>query len=189
MLTSTIVRFMRPQFHIASLFTLGSTSPSGDRDQSAGVAPPADRAVAIPAEPVAVSTQPNDHSDENASPQAHAVLAAMDELKQAIVASDTPRLARIWTDAYTFVNPHGALVPRTQRLANFVSGITRIDVIDGERETTVRVYAEMAVVQNLFMLRGRFSGVPTHTDLRGTFVWVRRLNHWRLLTNQLTPVR
>ena len=36
--------------------------------------------------------------------------------------------------------------------------------------------------------QGPFSGAPTDTDLRGTFVWVRRDGRWRLLTNQLTPV-
>ena len=54
--------------------------------------------------------------------------------------------------------------------------------------TTVRVDGDVAVVQNLSTLRGRFSGQATDTDLRGTFVWERRDGRWRLVTNQLTPV-
>jgi ketosteroid isomerase-like protein len=63
-----------------------------------------------------------------------------------------------------------------------------VEVIVNEREITVLGIGDMAVVQNLSTLRGTFSGQPTETDLRGTFVWVRRNGSWRLVTNQLTPV-
>jgi ketosteroid isomerase-like protein len=122
------------------------------------------------------------------SPQELAVRAAMDDFKQAIIDADVDELARTWTDDYTFINPQGVLVTRAQRLANLASGNTDVNVIDNEREITVRVYGDMAVVQNLSTLRGRFNGVPTDTDLRGTFVWVRRHGRWQLLTNQLTAV-
>ena len=112
----------------------------------------------------------------------------MESYKQAILAGDVGELARMWTDDYTFINPQGVLVTRAQRLANFASGNTNVGVIDDEREITVRVYGDMAVVQNLSTLRGTFSGAPTDTDLRGTFVWVRRAGRWQLVTNQLTPV-
>jgi len=78
-------------------------------------------------------------------------------------------------------------VTKAQRLANFASGSTTVGVIDDEREITVRVIGDMAIVQNLSTLRGTFSGQPAATDLRGTFVWVRRNGAWRLVTNQLTP--
>ena len=92
------------------------------------------------------------------------------------------------TDDYTFINPQSAIVTRAQRLANLASGNTDVSVIDDEREITVRVYGDMAVVQNLSTLHGRFNGVPTDTDLRGTLVWIRRDGRWRLVTNQLTAV-
>ena len=80
------------------------------------------------------------------------------------------------------------LVTCEQRIANLTSGNTNVQIIDNEREITIRVYGDMAVVQNLSTLRGTFSGAPTDTDLRGTFVWVRRNGQWRLVTNQFTPV-
>ena len=116
------------------------------------------------------------------------MLAAMEALKQAIIDADVAELARTWTDDYTFINPQGAIVTRAQRLANLASGNTDVSVIDDEREIAVRVYGDMAVVQNLSTLHGRFNGVPTDTDLRGTFVWIRRDGRWRLVTNQLTAV-
>ena len=122
-------------------------------------------------------------------PRETAVLAALETYKQAILDSDTAALARIWTENYTFINPQGAIVSREQRLANIGSGSTDVQIIDNEREITVRLFGDMAVVQNLSTLHGTFGGVPTDTDLRGSFVWVRRGGAWKLVTNQLTAVR
>jgi len=124
----------------------------------------------------------------NRSPQERAVLDALAEYKQAVLASDTFALKRIWTDDYNFINTRGVLVTRAQRLANFASGATDIAVIDNERETTISVYGDMAVVQNLSTLRGQFSGQPADTDLRGMFVWIHRDGRWQLITNELTAV-
>ena len=117
-----------------------------------------------------------------------AVRAAVKHYRESLVAKNYAALDRIWTDDYTFINPLGVLVTRAERLANFASGNTDVNVIDSEREITVRVYGDMAVVQNLSTLHGTFSGHPTDTDLRGTFVWVRRGGRWQLVTNELTPV-
>ena len=122
------------------------------------------------------------------APRERAVLAAMEEYKQAILDSDTDALGRIWTEDYTFINPQGSIVTREQRLENIGSGSTDVQIIDDEREITVRLYGDAAIVQNLSTLHGTFSGQPTDTDLRGTFVWVRRNGRWRLATNQLTAV-
>jgi ketosteroid isomerase-like protein len=123
-----------------------------------------------------------------AAPRTGAVLAAMEQYKQAILDSDTAQLARIWAENYTFINPQGLLVTREQRLVNIGSGSTDVQIIDNEREITVRLFGDAAIVQNLSTLHGSFSGQPTDTDLRGTFVWVRRNGRWRLVTNQLTAV-
>ncbi|MDF1505485.1 nuclear transport factor 2 family protein [Roseisolibacter sp. H3M3-2] len=122
------------------------------------------------------------------APQERSVLDAMAAFKAAVVASDTAALKRLWADDYAFIDPRGRLVTRAQRLANYASGATDVAVIDAEREITVRVDGDAAVVQNLSSLRGQFSGQPTDTDLRGTFVWERRGGRWQLVTNQLTAV-
>ena len=172
---------MRGQFRIASLFVVASSLPLAGCDQaSAGAAPTDPSRVAA----TAVAARANDQ----VSPQEAAVRAAMDDYKQFILDSNVGELDRLWTDDYTFINPQGAIVTKAQRLANFSSGNTDVAIIDSEREITTRIYGDMAVVQNLSTLRGEFNGVPTATDLRGTFVWVRRNGGWRLLTNQLTAV-
>jgi ketosteroid isomerase-like protein len=144
--------------------------------------------AAEPTDPSQPSAVPAAARARAADPRQQAVLAALEAYKQAILDSDTAALARIWTENYTFINPQGALVSRDQRLANIASGSTDVQIIDNEREITVRLFGDMAVVQNLSTLHGSFGGVPTDTDLRGTFVWVRRGGEWKLVTNQLTAV-
>ena len=180
---------MRSSFRLASLLVLASTLPLGACDQQTPSAAPTDPSREILVEAAArASGGRAASSNGNARPQERAVLAAMESYKQAVLASDVPELVRIWTDDYTLINPQGAIVTKAQRIANFSSGNTDVSVIDSEREITVRVYGDMAIVQNLSTLRGQFNGVPTATDLRGTFVWVRREGRWQLATNQLTPV-
>ena len=154
-------------------------------------------ALALPAcreDPAAELTAPSRPSSSAVaakaaeSPRERAVLAAMEEYKQAILDSDTAALGRIWTENYTLINAQGLLVTREQRLANIGSGSTDVQIIDDEREITMRLFGDAAIVQNLSTLHGTFSGQPTDTDLRGTFVWVRRDGRWRLATNQLTAV-
>ena len=173
---------MRGQFRIASLFVVASSLPLAGCDQSSSGVTPTDPSGVVANGAVAA------RASDKVSSQETAVLAAMEDYKQFILDSNVEALERLWTDDYTFINPQGAIVNKAQRLANFSSGNTNVGIIDSEREITVRVYGDMAVVQNLSTLHGTFSGVPTDTDLRGTFVWVRRNGGWQLLTNQLTAV-
>ena len=173
---------MRGQFRIASLFVVASSLPLAGCDQPSPGTAPSDPSRVVTTAPVAA------RASNTVSPQEEAVHAAMEAYKQLILDGNVAALDRLWTDDYTFINPQGTIVNKAERLANFASGNTNVGVIDSEREITVRVYGDMAVVQNLSTLHGTFSGVPTDTDLRGTFVWVRRNGGWRLLTNQLTAV-
>jgi ketosteroid isomerase-like protein len=170
---------MQAHFAIAAAIALAASLPlAACSDSEAEPTNPSRPAAAIPAAARV----------ETASPRERAVLAAMEDFKQAILDRDTAELARTWTENYTFINPLGVLVTREDRLANLGSGNTNVQVIDNEREITVRLFGDAAIVQNLSTLRGTFGGAPTDTDLRGTFVWVRRDGRWKLVTNQLTPV-
>ena len=173
---------MRGQFRIASLFVVASSLLLAGCDRSSSGSTPTDPSGVVSTGALAA------RASDRVSPQEAAIRAAMEDYKQFIIDSNVEELDRQWTDDYTFINPQGAIVNKAQRLANFASGNTNVGIIDSEREITVRVYGDMAVVQNLSTLHGTFSGVPTDTDLRGTFVWVHRNGQWRLLTNQLTAV-
>ena len=172
---------MRPHFQIASLFALASLAVTGC-DQSAPTVTPTDPSRIIADGPALA------RANNKTSPQETAIRAAMENLKQSVIDGDLDELKQIWADDYIFINPQGRLVTRAERIANFSSGNTNVDVIDSEREIAVRIYGDMAIVQNLSTLHGQFNGVPTDTDLRGTFVWERRHGRWQLVTNQLTAV-
>ena len=116
------------------------------------------------------------------------VIAALKEFERAIVASDTVALKRIWTDDYRFINTQGVIATRDQRLANIASGATNVVEGVNQREITVRIYGDNAIVQQLYTLRGRYSGVETDSEVRGTFVWVWRAGRWQLVGTQVTPV-
>jgi len=116
------------------------------------------------------------------------VLDALTAYERAVTAEDTVALKRIWSEDYTFINAQGAIATRAQRLANFASGATSIVEGINQREITVRVHGDHAVVHQLFTLRGRFGGQETDTEVRGMFAWVWRGGRWQLVANQLTPV-
>ena len=175
---------MNSRFRIASLFVVTSLPLAGcDRSSAASPTDPS-RVAAIDVS----ANRASDKAVDKSSPQERAIHDAMEQLKQAILDSDIELLDRIWADDYTFINPQGAIVTKAQRIANLSSGNTDVAIIDSEREITVRVYGNTAIVQNLSTLRGQFGGVPTDTDLRGTFVWIHRAGRWQLLTNQLTAL-
>jgi ketosteroid isomerase-like protein len=161
---------------------VASSLPLAGCDQSSSSATPTDPSRVVATGALAAK------ASGKVSPQETAVRAAMEDYKQFILDSNVDELDRLWADDYTFINPQGAIATKAQRLANFSSGNTDVAIIDSEREITVRISGDMAVVQNLSTLHGQFNGVPTDTDLRGTFVWVRRGGRWQLLTNQLTAV-
>ena len=122
------------------------------------------------------------------SPQVDDVIAALKMYEAAILASDTITLKKIWADDYMFINAQGAIATRAQRLANFASGATNVVEAVNQREIIVHVYGDNAVTFQLFTLRGRFGGVETNTEVRGSFTWIKRAGRWQLISNQVIPV-
>src|SRR3989442_24615 len=50
----------------------------------------------------------------------------------AVAKRDVAALDDIWPDDYAFINPHGALLPKTQRLENLKSRATAVDAPGGQ---------------------------------------------------------
>lgn len=123
-----------------------------------------------------------------ASPQTRDVIAALKGYEAAIISEDTVSLKQIWADDYSFINPQGGIVTKEQRLDNLRSGATSVVEGINQREIVVHVYGDMAVVTQLFTLRGTFSGVVTDQEVRGSFTWIKRAGRWQLLFNEITPV-
>ena len=120
--------------------------------------------------------------------QEQGVIAALKGYEAAIISEDTVALKRIWAEEYSFINPQGGIVTREQRLANLRSGATNVVEGINQREIVVHVFGDMAVVTQLFTLRGTFSGVVTDQEVRGSFTWLKRAGRWQLVFNEITPV-
>ncbi|HYY06701.1 MAG TPA: nuclear transport factor 2 family protein [Candidatus Limnocylindria bacterium] len=105
----------------------------------------------------------------------------------AVAKRDVAALDDIWTDDYTFINPHGALLTKKQRLENLKSGATAVEASARQIET-VHVYAETAVTASRITLKGKYSGKEAGGEYRMLSVWVNQQGRWRLAANQLTPI-
>jgi ketosteroid isomerase-like protein len=116
------------------------------------------------------------------------VIAALKGYEAAITSEDTTALKKIWAEEYSFINPQGGIVTREQRLDNLRSGATNVVEGINQREIVVHVFGDMAVVTQLFTLRGTFSGVVTDQEVRGSFTWLKRAGRWQLVFNEITPV-
>jgi ketosteroid isomerase-like protein len=124
-----------------------------------------------------------------ASPAAEADLrAALKSYREALVKKDTAALEQIWSDDYTFVNAHGEVHTKADRLADLKSGHTSVESIKHEDEASVRIHGTTAIVRSLVTITGKYSGRNVSGLFRSTHIWVKDADRWHLVMNQLTPV-
>jgi ketosteroid isomerase-like protein len=123
----------------------------------------------------------------SAAPQ-DGVHAAIRHYREALKSKDLPALDAIWTDDYVFVNGHGQLRTKADRLADIRSGASSIDSITHEEEPTVRTHGKTTLVLSRVTIVGRYSGREVSHDFRSLHVWINEEGGWRLVYNQLTPV-
>jgi len=105
----------------------------------------------------------------------------------AVAKRDAAALEDFWTDDYTFINPHGALLTKKQRLENLKSGATGVEATARQIEA-VHVYGDTAVTASRITLKGRYSGKEAGGEYRMLSVWVNQQGRWRLAANQLTLI-
>jgi ketosteroid isomerase-like protein len=116
------------------------------------------------------------------------VREAIEKYRTALLQRDIPSLEKIWADDYVFVNASGEVLTKAQRLANAKSGATTLDSIKEEENITVRVYQNSAVATSRVTIKGKYSGQPTGGEYRSMHVWVKGLEGWQLVANQLTAL-
>ncbi|HEX2818229.1 MAG TPA: nuclear transport factor 2 family protein [Phenylobacterium sp.] len=116
-------------------------------------------------------------------------MALEDHLSEALAAYDAAEVARLWDDAFVFVNPDGRMAKKAQRLA----GIRRPDAKAGPPLTShndsVDVQYEDAnvavvLVRSTWRQGDRQLGQP----YLATHVWIRRGPDWKLLSAQVAQL-
>jgi len=112
-----------------------------------------------------------------------------DEYSAALTKKDMAALDKIWAADYSFINPDGALVNKSQRLANIKSGATEFQAINKKSEE-LRIHGNVAVDVGSVDLQGtKYSGKESSGHYRYMNVWIKEGNEWQLLANQLTLIK
>ena len=117
------------------------------------------------------------------------VLAAIKGYREALVKKDVAALENIWSDDYKFVNGHGQLRTKADRLAEIKSGHSSVDSITHEEEPTVTMHGDAALVLSRVTIVGKYSGHEVSGEFRSLHLWMNTNGHWQLVFNQLTPIR
>jgi ketosteroid isomerase-like protein len=123
----------------------------------------------------------------SASPAA-GVLDAVRDYRQALVKKDLAALEKIWTSDYVFVNGHGQLLTKADRIADIRSGHSSNESIRHEEEPTVKMHGNTALVLSRVTIVGKYSGREVSGQFRSVHVWLNENGHWHLAFNQLTPI-
>lgn len=123
-----------------------------------------------------------------AATPADEVRAAIRNYRQALVKKDLAALEHIWTEDYSFVNGHGQLRTKADRIADMKSGHSSVESIQHEEEATVTVHGTTALARSRVTIVGKYSGREVSTDFHSVHVWIREGGTWRLAFNQLTPI-
>ena len=115
----------------------------------------------------------------------HASLLAY---RQALVKKDLPALEKIWTDDYTFIDAHGRVLTKADRLADLRSSATSLDTIRHEETPRVRVHGDIGILTSVVTITGRYGGKEVSGQFRSTHIWILSGGRWQLMMNQLTAI-
>ena len=130
--------------------------------------------------------------DKTATSSAEAeVRDAIRKYDDALRKGDATALGLFWAENYTFINPRGELLTRTDRLKNVQTGQTAFNSLEhAPKEENIRIYGdgEFAVYTTHLTLSARYSGEGQQGEYRAMVVWVRRDGRWQQIANQITPV-
>jgi ketosteroid isomerase-like protein len=100
---------------------------------------------------------------------------------------DVDALGTILADDFVGVGPRGFLLPREAWLERHRSGALRYEALAWD-DLTVRTYGETLVVIGRQDARGSYQGHDTGGQLRGTLIWTRQGDRWRLAGLQYSPL-
>ena len=106
---------------------------------------------------------------------------------EALTNRDVKALDEIWSPDYTFVNPRGELLSKTQRMDNVRRGSTEFHKMNPQKER-LKAHGNFAVEVGRIVVEGEYSGHESSGEYRYTTVWVKMQGRWRMLANQITLI-
>src|SRR5436190_16941543 len=114
--------------------------------------------------------------------------SALTAYRQALVKKDLATLEKIWTDDYSFIDAHGRVRTKADRLADLRSSATSLDKIQHEEAPRIRIHGNIGIIRSDVTLVGRYGGKEVSGVFRSTHIWIYTDGRWQLLMNQLTAV-
>jgi ketosteroid isomerase-like protein len=111
----------------------------------------------------------------------------LDQYTKALLDKDSEALDRIWADDLSFINLHGELLTKQNRMDNIKTGATAFKSIE-LTDKKVRVYGEAAVATCKVVLEAQYSGQEGSGPYRVTTVWARSKDSWQMVAVQMTRI-
>jgi ketosteroid isomerase-like protein len=114
---------------------------------------------------------------------------AIYEYDEALRRADVAVAEKFWASEYTFVNPRGARLTRTDRVAYLRTKRTALDSVAHEpKEERITVYGDVALYSALLTISGRYGGEAEQGQFRVLVAWIHRDGRWQQLASQMTRV-
>ena len=108
-------------------------------------------------------------------------------LNQALLKADVATLDKVFADEFTIIRPNGMAVGKAVAIKDVESGKTKFESIE-ELDGKSHVYGDTGVVTTLERMAGQVGGNPFSTQVRNTYVCVKRDGRWLVVLRQMTPV-
>jgi len=112
------------------------------------------------------------------------ILAAEEELRQAMMKNDVAELDRLIDDDLIFTGFNGALVTKAMDLESHRLRLLRATRIEPS-ERVIRHYGELAVVIVRMDFEGTYAGESTNEAMRYTRIWRNTPAGWRLVVGHM----
>ena len=112
------------------------------------------------------------------------ILAAEEELRQAMMKNDVAALDRLIDDDLVFTTFNGALVTKAMDLESHRLRLLRATRIEPS-ERVIRRYGDLAVVIVRMDFEGTYAGEPANGAMRYTRIWRETPAGWRIVAGHM----
>src|SRR5688572_5017856 len=112
-----------------------------------------------------------------------AVAAAVEKLRQAMIAADIAALKSLAADEISYGHSNGLIENKAEFVDQFVTGKSVFKTIN-LTDQTVKIFGDVAIVRHRLTGDTNNSNVPGKVDLMVLLVWQKQKGTWKLLARQ-----
>jgi ketosteroid isomerase-like protein len=116
-----------------------------------------------------------------------AVAAAVEKLRQAMIAADIAALKSLAADEISYGHSNGMIENKAEFVDQFVTGKSVFKTINLS-DQTVKIVGEAAIVRHRLTGDTNNSNVPGKVDLVVLSVWQKQKGEWKLLARQAAKI-